>query len=353
MNKYEKKVRNDILISFYKRGLSLYKISNILANLYNDSVYYYFNDPIYMENINILRSIGTTHLKESSIYLILKDNGIPLRNKGGKEDYTKEEIDKMKFLYFEELMTLKEVSDVFKCVPNTIKKYISSDERYSERVKFNYNNPNLNHNFFENIDAEEKAYILGFLIADGNVYKDKSSYRIRIEVQLEDRYIVDLIKEKIGISNSVIYRKKQSKNKLSHTIKIAFVSEKIFKDLEKYGVVPNKTDKTFFPNVPKNMYCHLIRGLLDGDGSIPDYRESYRQSIQFIGSKQLITSLKDFLIKELNVYDVVVSERKKKIPIYQVVWSSRVDVKNIGEFLYSNSHYYLKRKYLVWKSYNI
>ena len=34
------------------------------------------------------------------------------------------------------------------------------------------NNPNMKEHFFQDIDEEAKAYFLGLLISDGNVFKD-------------------------------------------------------------------------------------------------------------------------------------------------------------------------------------
>lgn len=50
-----------------------------------------------------------------------------------------------------------------------------------------------NYNFFEKIDTEEKAYIVGFLAADGCITSDdaKSSYQIKIVVQRRDRDILE------------------------------------------------------------------------------------------------------------------------------------------------------------------
>lgn len=40
------------------------------------------------------------------------------------------------------------------------------------------------------------------------------------------------------------------------------------KDLSKYGVIPRKTLVSFLPTIDDQYMNHLIRGILDGDGSI-------------------------------------------------------------------------------------
>jgi hypothetical protein len=39
-------------------------------------------------------------------------------------------------------------------------------------------------------------------------------------------------------------------------------------DLSKYGVVPRKSYYTYLPKIDDKYMNHLIRGILDGDGSI-------------------------------------------------------------------------------------
>ena len=50
---------------------------------------------------------------------------------------------------------------------------------------------------------------------------------------------------------------------------IRFISEKMFNDLSKYGIIPRKTSKEYIPeNISNEMIHHFIRGCFDGDGSV-------------------------------------------------------------------------------------
>ena len=57
-----------------------------------------------------------------------------------------------------------------------------------------------NQNYFKNIDTEEKAYILGFLAADGNIENNDntSQYSVKIAVNSIDRKLLEDIKESFG-----------------------------------------------------------------------------------------------------------------------------------------------------------
>ena len=50
----------------------------------------------------------------------------------------------------------------------------------------------VNHHYFDNIDSNRKAWILGFLAADGNIASDRN--RIKISLSSVDREILEKIK---------------------------------------------------------------------------------------------------------------------------------------------------------------
>lgn len=71
--------------------------------------------------------------------------------------------------YLSEPMTLKRVADEFNLSNPTVGKILKDIPKYT---KAKLNSPNLKENFFKIIDTEEKAYFLGLLIADGNIFED-------------------------------------------------------------------------------------------------------------------------------------------------------------------------------------
>lgn len=111
--------------------------------------------------------------------------------------------------------------------------------------------------FFKNCDTEEKAYIIGFLFADGNVSADG----VVQATQMAKRK--DIIEQICKVFNCPIhYTEKKDQYYFS------IVEPEWVKDLAKFGIVPNKsTTSTFYvDDIPVELRRHFLRGLFDGDG---------------------------------------------------------------------------------------
>lgn len=68
----------------------------------------------------------------------------------------------------------------------------------------------LDKNYFDNIDTPNKAYILGFLYADGNVRKDK--YVMQITLQEEDKHILEKFKIELNTNRPLYFKESKNKN---------------------------------------------------------------------------------------------------------------------------------------------
>ena len=157
-------------------------------------------------------------------------------------------------------MALPQVEKHFNLSHPTISKILKDIPKYP---KAKINNPELKERFFQTIDSEEKAYFLGLLIADGNVFKDLTGRQasISITLDLEDEYILLKFKEVLNANTNIGHDGRGCGQ-------IAVRSNLMAADLEKYGVIPRKSLSTYLPQIDDKYMNHLIRGILDGDGSI-------------------------------------------------------------------------------------
>lgn len=228
------------------------------------------------------------------------------------------------------------------------KKYNLSDRTISNWLKQNNieikqkqgSITHCNTEYFEQIDTPDKAYLLGFITADGAVVNNCCS----IEVEDKDVAVIEFARSCINPDATITpcyYNKK-------HNMRVAFNSKKICEDLRQYNVVQNKSKViTEVPvnKIPKNLLCFYFRGLIDGDGCI---HKQGGISI-YSGSKSFIESVQSILVNETGV---------KKLGIYTgttyfITWTSKQDKQKLFNYLYSDldATFYYKRKYdRIYKS---
>ena len=121
----------------------------------------------------------------------------------------------------------------------------------------------FNHNYFKTIDTEEKAYILGFLYADG-YNSDKQVVIAQLE---QDVDILEKINKALDADNQ-IKRKLQSTNNKT-VCQLCYSSIDMCTDLTNLGCFRNKSLACTFPTfLDKSLIRHFIRGYFDGDGCV-------------------------------------------------------------------------------------
>lgn len=228
------------------------------------------------------------------------------------------------------------------CSP-TVSKILKDEKRYKKASIFN---PDFDEAYFENIDTEAKAYFLGLIIADGNVFideKNKEANRqavISITLNSSDEYILERFRNEVK-TNTIVGHDGRGCSQ------VAVRSNKMSKDLEKYGVVPRKSFITYLPQIDKELMPHLIRGIMDGDGSINAHlikSGRFLHSIAFCGTHRLMSEISDFIYSNANL------NTKPRVYDYKTRTLSEIAVRGIddmfklGEFIYNNSTIYLNRK---------
>lgn len=245
--------------------------------------------------------------------------------------------------YLSKPMSYQDIANKYNLSLPTIGKILINIPKYAKAQIYN---PNLIEDFFEIIDSEEKAYFLGLLITDGNVFCDTTNNRqasISITLDLKDVYILKRFKQAVQTNTSIALDGRGCGQ-------IAVRSNKMANDLAKYGVVPRKSFSTFLPNnIDDNLMPHLIRGILDGDGHI-EARQSptttkYLHRISICGNHQLLENINDYIYNNLH------TEIKQKVYDYKdrklsdlTLGASINDMYIVGEWLYKNATIYMTRK---------
>ncbi len=174
----------------------------------------------------------------------IKEDGIKLYNSGKT---------------FNEISILlnKPMTSIWRLIKNDV--IIRKLNDYREKLR----TYSLDENFFEFINTRDKAYILGFLLADG--HRTSKLFQIRLKLQERDKYILEKIKIVMGYDKPLLYSKKR-KESHQNQFSLIICSRKICDDLEKFGIVKNKTFNITIPIIDNMLFIDLFRGYFDGDG---------------------------------------------------------------------------------------
>lgn len=249
-------------------------------------------------------------------------------------------------------MAIKTVCEKFNLSSPTVGKILKDIPRYPKALIFN---PNLKEDFFDEIDTEEKAYFLGLMISDGNVFNDETGRQASISITLDsnDEYILNAFRDALGASTSISHDGRGCSQ-------IAVRSNRLAESLAQYGVVPRKSHITYLPlNIPKEMFSHLIRGIFDGDGSIQAHQHGTRflHGFSFCGSHRLMQDIVDFFQKYLKLMGAIAVYDYKDKELSDFKLQTVQDMYTFGEWMYKDASIYLKRKrdkYLEFKKhYNL
>ena len=235
--------------------------------------------------------------------------------------------------------TISNIAKQFNLSNPTICKILACVPKYKKAQIFN---PELNETAFSVIDNELSAYFLGLIIADGNIFLPHDGNRqasISISLQKSDGYILEEFKKFMKTNTSVVIDNRGC-------CQIAIRSNKVADDLKNLGVLPQKSFNTTLPNIPKDQMSHLIRGIIDGDGSIfaLKHNNKFLHSISCCGTHTLMQNMSDAISETLNI------STKPKVYDYKNRILSEFKIYNFGDtlklgnWIYKNATIYLKRK---------
>lgn len=198
--------------------------------------------------------------------------------------------------------------------------------------------------FFDKIDTEEKAYILGLLYADG--YNDEHGACI-LALQERDKEILDKITKIIQPTKPLRY----SIRKIGvNCYTLAIENFHITQCLKKVGCVKAKSLILKFPTteqVPTNLINHFIRGYFDGDGCITK-SESIRSNCTFSleGNDLFLFKLQKILMDVCNLkYTKPYQRHKGRKSSINIRYCGTNQIKRIFDYLYKDATIYLNRKY--------
>lgn len=196
----------------------------------------------------------------------------------------------------------------------------------------------LNDDFFENIDCEEKAYWLGFISADGCVHRRN----LIIQLKGSDKEHIEKFRRAINCSVPISVRDVSNfGNGTVSQCRICVTSQKMVDDLSVLGVTEAKSATLVPPNLPYELMRHYWRGMIDGDGHISIDNKNRLCQAGLCGSWSTMKMFNDFL-RTYTTHRVSIRPMKS---IFSVTFGGVGAIKNSLSVFYGDCSVWLDRKY--------
>lgn len=240
-------------------------------------------------------------------------------------------------------------------------KFIEQNYEFSSGV---HSSRRVRQNFFEKIETEVQAYLLGFYAADGNINEKRKTFRIHL--QQSDSELVYLYKDLISpdarlftMKERVVKARNGQLVTAHESIGVDINSSKICNDLVNLGFGYNKTYVDLkLPKIDDKLIRHFIRGYFDGDGTIsyyyckPDLKWKKNERIRGHASicgktKTMIEEITNFL-KKNNIKSSMCFAKRDKMWILTIPKSQ---LKKLYDLFYKDSYFYLSRKFNKFNHY--
>lgn len=214
-------------------------------------------------------------------------------------------------------------------------------QKYNLQDFMKYKKHESNYNFIK-IDTKEKAYALGFILADGDISPKNV---VEISVERNDREIVEfisnIIESNINIDNTF--------NKEKRRFPRVRTSRKIT-DILKFTSGRLKKDR-HYPRVRKDLEKYLLLGFFDADGCITwgirKDRNRVWQKISFTSQLHLLEGIQKMLYNEIGISSTI--RPKSNENCYIIEFSNKSDVLKFINYIYpkeEDKFIVLQRKYL-------
>ena len=239
----------------------------------------------------------------------------------------------------EECGSPSKVAEKYKMPRTSVTRYAKRYELYTEKFTRTKTNT-INEDYFDIIDTSNKAYWLGFIMADGSIYHYKNSNKIQFELKIQEsdsELIEKFVKDIEFPIEKVFHRERKRKETLTHSVGIRSYNERFCENLIKHGIVDQKSGKETFPSLPMEFRKDFVRGFWDGDGTV--YGVCSAVSMSF----KMISQLSIFFAKRAIVSSVNYSTTSTGKMLYSITIPKEF-IPDFKDLVYYDGCLGLKRK---------
>lgn len=127
----------------------------------------------------------------------------------------------------------------------------------------------VRHDYFSEINAPVKAYVLGLMASDGTVSSADNGVGIKAKLADADmvRFLRDELSPKSKIGKYVLAPLPGYTAERPYAM-FSVGSARMKADLAKYGITPRKTFTIWWPHLPEHLIAAFVLGCFDGDGCL-------------------------------------------------------------------------------------
>ena len=248
------------------------------------------------------------------------------------------------------------LSEIFNVTPNAVCSLLKRNGYKSKSPSELKRKYPIQEDFFDKIDTEEKAYVLGLLYADGYNNTDRNS--VSLGLKETDKEVLDKITALIQPTKPLQYinmssqRNKEGFENSQNQCRLMINNKHISQRLVELGCVKAKTHTLTFPTeeqVPSCLIRHFVRGYFDGDGSVSGDKQ---KQFCFVGTMDFLLPLQQILIKELNFSKTKLDRRHKDRDnnIRSLRYCGVNQCITFRDWLYKDATIYLERKKKIFDS---
>lgn len=269
-------------------------------------------------------------MSELDLYIIERKTSSPLSKINWKPGQ-KELIAK---LYIEDKLGYRQIGKKFneKLHYNTIKRIVESYGGEIRTVQESREQTGLFSTAFQEIDTKEKAYWLGFLSADGAIYKGY----VKLALQIKDYTHIEKFKTFLNSSAKITTYSCKKHEYCS----ISIGNKKLYNDLVALGCCEKKSLVLKpYTLIPDEYVFDYIRGYWDGDGGISFSEKNNRWQAYCTSTKEML----DFFVEKMELKTKPFLEHNCK-QTYRIHFNGKINVYKKMSLLYNNATIYLDRK---------
>lgn len=289
---------------------------------------------LFLNNKISLRAIARKYNRKSYdfVYTILSKYNIDKKRRHIANKISIDDIPYIIQLYHDKHMSARQIAKQYSVKGDVIIRILIQN---GINIRHKYKQE-FNEHYFDTIDTPNKAYLLGFIYADGCVEKNNI---LSIVLHEKDIEILQMLQSELHATNPI-------KNVKGHPhVRIDFCSKYLCDVLKSIGCVHNKTFNLCFPNIDESLKYDFIRGFMDGDGCISVVNRGKHKyiSLSFTGTLEMLQELK-------SIFSV-----DNKITFYRNSYALHIgktsDVLRILKNIYNEANLYMTRKYNKYQEY--